>query len=94
MGRLLRRRLEKEAKKNNQRKEKQRNTYFSRLLADVKGKRFTGEFVCDLCGHNRAVGYVYALDDREYEICKFCHDTLFPGHHSVRAVYTPMGNGR
>lgn len=74
--------------------EKAKNSAIKKLIEDLKGKRFTGQFICDICRHTRMTGYLYTTDDAEYEICKFCHDALFNIKPHVKVIYTPMGNKR
>lgn len=94
MVKLSKRALRKKANKKTRSQERQRFGRFSSLLNDLKGKRFEASFKCDMCGHTRYVGYEFTVDDDVYEICKFCHDSLFDKRPSVKVIYTPMGNGR
>ena len=94
MGKLLRRRREKLARKENVRQEKVRYREAAKLFVGQKGRRFAGQFVCDLCRHTRTAGYLFTIDDKEYEVCKFCHDAINDVRPSVKVIYTPMGNGR
>lgn len=61
-----------------------------RAVSKATGKYFTGEFVCDLCRHTRFIGYVYDIDNVEYEICKFCNNSIHGKHDYVKIIYTPM----
>lgn len=79
--------------KYNQR-ERERQSALKKEFRELKGKYFKGIFSCVLCRHTRSVGYVYTLDDKEYEVCKFCNDALFNKKPYVKIVYTPMGNKR
>ncbi len=60
----------------------------------AKGKRFTGMFLCDLCKVSHTHGYVYNIEGEEYEICKFCYDSIFKIPHYIKILYTPMGNNQ
>lgn len=68
-------------------------TLASKILKST-GKHFTGMFRCDLCNVNHTNGYVYTIDNVEYEICKFCNDRIFHKSNYIRIIYTPMGNNQ
>jgi len=73
------------------------NTVRNSLTAKIrfaKGKHFSGEFCCDLCRNKHVTGYVYNINGKEYEICKFCHDKLFNKTPYTKIIYTPMGNNQ
>lgn len=70
-----------------------RNEIRKRLFG-LNGRLFYNPFTCALCGHNHTKGYVYNDGAEEYEICKFCNDSLFRKHDYIKILYTPMGNKR
>lgn len=80
-----------------QKNKKKANALRSSLAAkirDSKGKHFSGMFYCDLCGNKHAMGYVYNIEGKEYEICKFCYDSLYGKQPYTKVIYTPMGNNQ
>lgn len=91
---LSRKARERQARKKNAKVSARRYKTFIPVLSDLKGKHFTGLFVCDCCGHEMRSGYVYATEEREYEICKFCNDAIFDKKVYQKVIYTPMGNKR
>lgn len=93
MGKLAR----KKAKKSKSRSSSKHNQYKKELakkLFALKGKHFTGMFSCDLCNVTHTNGYIYCLDNVEYEICKFCNDKMHHKQNYIRIIYTPMGNNQ
>jgi len=74
--------------------EKEKILAVKKKIKKLKGTRFTGQFICDMCKHTRMIGYLYTTEDAEYEICKFCRDTIFDVGHHTKLIYTPMGNKR
>lgn len=76
------------------RREKGRKSAIKNAIKNLKPKRFSGQFVCDLCRHTRLTGYLYTTEDKDYEICKFCYDDLKNIKPHVKIIYTPMGNKR
>lgn len=71
-----------------------KRSYILKKIKGIKGQRFTGAFQCPLCGHTRTMGYFYETDIEEYEICKYCYDTLHDVRPHVKVLYTPMGSKR
>ena len=94
MGKLDRKAHVKKVQRVYDKLEKAKNSAIKKIIANLKGKRFTGKFICDMCRHNRMIGYLYATENTEYEICKFCHDSIFDVGHHTKVLYTPMGNKR
>lgn len=76
------------------RREKGRKSAIKNAIKDLKPKRFSDQFVCDLCRHMRLTGYLYTTEDKEYEICNFCYNDLKDIRPHVKVIYTPMGNKR
>jgi hypothetical protein len=77
---------------------KSKHNQFKKELAkkilNSTGKHFTGMFKCDLCNVTHTQGYVYQIDNVEYEICKFCNDRIHHKENYIRIIYTPMGNNQ
>jgi len=63
-------------------------------LLNAKGKHFSGMFNCAMCGNKHTDGYVYKIEGKEYEICKFCNDSVFMKPNFIKIIYTPMGNNQ
>lgn len=63
-------------------------------IRDAKGRNFSGNFYCDLCGNKHVMGYIYNIEGKEYEICKFCYNALFDKSPFTKIIYTPMGNNQ
>lgn len=94
VGKILRRKLEKRAKRDYAKAEKGRLARMREKIINMKGKRFTGLFRCEICGHNHAIGYLYVINEEEHEICKFCNDAIFQKPRRTKIIYTPMGNNQ
>ena len=94
MGKIGRKAHVKKVQQKYKKLEKAKNSSIRKLIEGLKGKSFTGQFVCDMCRHTRMIGYLYTTEDTEYEICKFCHDAIFDIRPHTRVLYTPMGNKR
>lgn len=73
------------------RERKQRNKLKS-YLRKYDCKRFNGRFVCAVCGHTRTNGYDFYAPDGEYEVCNYCHASIYTIHSRPHLLYTPMGN--
>ena len=71
-----------------------RRNEIRKLVLGLKGELISWNFTCSLCGHHRIKGYLYNDGNQEYEICKFCNDTIFNRHDYLKIHYTPMGNKR
>lgn len=85
------------AKKGKKRSNGKVNAWKKALAAKIrtaKGKHFTGMFICDMCRNTHTHGYVYNIDNEEYEICKFCNDVIFQKQNYIKIIYTPMGNNQ
>lgn len=63
-------------------------------IIGLKGKVINRNFTCDICGHQRINGYLYNDENKEYEICKFCNNSIFHKTHYLNIIYTPMGNNQ
>lgn len=88
-----RERIKEVQKKYNKLANERRSAIFHAIL-NRRASRFTNYFICDLCGHNRMIGYLYETDTGEYEICKFCYDKIHGIGKHLKILYTPMGNKR
>ena len=84
--------LRKKANKEDTERERKRRRNLSRILSKMKGKLYEEEFVCDLCRHDRIIGYEYAEDGHVYHICKFCYNSIYDIRPKTKLIYTPMGN--
>ena len=77
-----------------EKQDKSKRSAIRKTIQNLKGKRFTDTFICDLCKHTRMTGYLYETEEREYEICKFCYDAIHDIRPHTKVLYTPMGNKR
>ncbi len=94
MGKLTRKvKARKTCKKKSGKYNEFQKTLAKKIL-NLTGKHFTGMFKCDLCNVTHTQGYVYKIDNVEYEICKFCNDRIRHKENYVRIIYTPMGNNQ
>ena len=94
MGKILKKARQKKAKRAYKSLDGERRSAIRKAIRNLKGKRFTDTFICDLCRHNRMTGYLYETENGEYEICKFCYDAIHDIRPYVKVLYTPMGNKR
>lgn len=94
MGKLGRKAHVKKVQSKFKKLKNARNSKLKNTIRDLKGEKFTGRFICAICGHTYMTGYFYSIENAEYEICKFCHDSIFDIGHRMKVVYTPMGNKR
>ena len=94
MGKIGRRAHVKEVQRGYNKLEREKRSSIKRTIKKLKGTRFTDQFVCDICKHNRITGYLFITEDSEYEICKFCYDAIFDVRPHTKVLYTPMGNKR
>lgn len=94
MGKLAKRLKTKKTRGRIVSKSEQYKKELAKKIRGLKGKHFTGMFSCDLCKVTHTNGYLYTLNDVEYEICKFCNDKIHHKQNYIRILSTPMGNKR
>lgn len=94
MGKLLKRIKSKISKSRKTGIQNQYKKELAKKIFGLKGKHFTGMFTCDLCKVTHTNGYIYTIDNVEYEICKFCNNKIHQKQNFVRIIYTPMGNNQ
>ena len=98
MGKLLKKAKARKAGKEAMNKANKKRNSFQKALAnklrDLKGKHFSWSFECDMCRVTHTNGYLYNVDNEEYQICKFCNDRIHQKNNYVRIIYTPMGNNQ
>lgn len=94
MGKIGRKALVKTVQRIYNSQDKARCAAIKKSIRDLKGERITYAFTCKLCKHTRMAGYLYETEEGEYEICKFCYDSIHHTSPYVKVVYTPMGNKR